>query len=1530
MKNAGLVMGLLLLVACSTTEGPAPLGDQKDTVEELLPDATSPEVIIKHDVQDVAAEQLDFDTTNGEDVVSPLQCDPGEGCFLDKCDENTDCQSGWCVQHLGEGVCTQTCQDECPAGWTCQQVAGTDPDLVYVCVSAHANLCRPCTTNDNCTSVGGANDACMAYGPGGSFCGSPCGADDSCPWGFTCKEKPTVDGTLLMQCIADAGECPCTKNSVALGLMTPCSITNEFGICEGKRTCGDTGLSDCDAATPVVESCNGMDNDCDGDVDEPELVGGKYYELCDDGNDCTEDTCAGGEGCVNEVLDAGTCDDGNPCTVADHCETGTCVGTPVQCDDQNPCTDNVCTETGGCDFPPNTEACDDGNPCTLADQCVDGACVGTDVPCDCLADADCAVLEDDDLCNGMLVCDTAALPYKCVVDVATVVTCPEPEGDNAFCLQAACDPANGTCATVPFHGGFLCDNGDACTVTDKCADGECTGGVAVNCNDGNACTDDACDPVAGCTHTPNVAACNDGDLCTLGDQCADGICVGGPAADCEDGNACTQDTCTPDAGCQHTVTDGPCDDGDVCTSNDLCIEGVCQGSGVLACTDNDPCTDNACDPATGCVVKLNQALCDDSDVCTVGDHCHLGECIHSGVFTCNDGNVCTNDSCDPAAGCTFAANQAVCEDNNLCTEGDVCAGGWCIPGFVVECTDENECTTDSCDPAGGCINDTKEDGTLCSDENPQGVCLGGKCVCNPACVGKKCGDDGCGGSCGECGEESLCIAAQCEWGVLECGGIACSPLAGYEVTCNAQDHCEYANGDETGWKEWDVWIWIPPGTFPMGSADDESGHQLTEGPLHNVTFEHGYLISKYEIVVEQYEACRAVNPGKCTATSTADWDGNGWGTNSSANNRANHPQNGLTWQQAKDYCGWTAPGGRLPSEAEWEYAAKGPVDRKYPWGDSPQPTCANNTAMFNEEGGEDGFGCGQGGTSEAGSKTAGASWSGALDMSGNLWEWCEDWYHDTYSGAPSDGSAWLEPLGLTRAARGGGFNSGASLMRLAQRNNSAAPDYHSASVGVRCVRPSPNCQPLCQDKDCGDDGCGGSCGTCSGGKVCQGGACVCEAEHHQACAGGKLYWHDSCNVQGSLVNSCDDGNACTTDGCSVSQCTHSNVQNDTPCGNQKTCQSGSCTYKCGDGVCASTPPGTETCCTCAGDCGSCCGNGACDCGETKQTCPGDCGSVVTAGFVKVNKGSFWMGVPSGCPGPAGYAGACASELGQNSNETLHYVKLTHDFELQVHEVTQGEWKAAFGGWNPSYFPQCGDNCPVEYISWYDSCAYANWKSEQVGLTPCYVFSGAKCEDGSSPGNYKGCLTGTRKGIDSATVLLAGGASKPYACMGFRLPTEAEWEVAARAGSQTAFYPSDGNNGSITQTGKKPLDPNLNQIGWYGGNSHATYGGAYNCSGWYAGSTTCGPQPFGGKEANAWGLKDMSGNVWEWCSDWYVGYGSGTQAAPDEDPYGESGSYRVLRGGGWNNSAKYCRSAFRVSLSPGSRSSDLGARLARSL
>ncbi len=776
MRSLILVPVLLLAIACSGGTDPVSTSEDTSSTDGALEDAPPVGADIGTDLAgpDVPA------SDNGSHDITSLDtepaCEPGAGCFGDPCGDGGDCLFGLCVPHMGDTVCTIECLEDCPDGWDCQAL-NTGPDMVFACVSPYAHLCRPCSVQDDC-ATGAIEDACIDYGPEGSYCGADCSDDGLCPTGYSCVDAKTTAGVGLKQCVSDSGICACSPLSVKLGLATPCTSTNGFGTCPGLRACTDEGLGACDAAEPDEETCDGLDNDCDGVTDDV---------ACDDGNDCTADACDADTGCTHDTLTGTSCNDGDVCSLADHCEAGICAGTTIDCDDNNPCTTDACDPTGGCMYSFNTAACDDGDPCTVADQCKQGICEGFDIDCDCDTDVDCLALEDGDVCNGILACDTTVLPSECVVDPGTVVECPDPEGVDAPCLEAVCHPLSGECSFEPTEeDDVLCQDGDLCTLGDGCQDGACVPGAPLStCNDGNPCTADSCAPGEGCVFAPDDdESCDDGNPCTVGDHCADGGCAFEGGLDCADDNLCTTDFCDPTSGCVHALNDAPCDDGDPCTTGDHCELGDCVTTGIFSCDDGNPCTDDVCDDIQGCahIPSAAAADCDDGNPCTTGDHCDDGFCVASGIPDCDDEDVCTTDLCNPASGgCVHLLNQNPCDDGDICTVGDACHLGDCKSGPALPCDDGNLCTDDACNPQTGC---TFTPNTIpCDDGDPctlVDTCVAGDCVSTTPDT---------------CDDENLCTDDACV------PGVGCTNVPN-TVPCDDGDACTLAdvcaNGDCVG------------------------------------------------------------------------------------------------------------------------------------------------------------------------------------------------------------------------------------------------------------------------------------------------------------------------------------------------------------------------------------------------------------------------------------------------------------------------------------------------------------------------------------------------------------------------------------------------------------------------------------------------------------------------------------------------------------------------------------------------------------
>ena len=235
------------------------------------------------------------------------------------------------------------------------------------------------------------------------------------------------------------------------------------------------------------------------------------------------------------------------------------------------------------------------------------------------------------------------------------------------------------------------------------------------------------------------------------------------------------------------------------------------------------------------------------------------------------------------------------------------------------------------------------------------------------------------------------------------------------------------------------WVTLGGGTYAMGSPDGIG--ESDEHPQHDVTLED-FDLTRSEVTVRQFAQC--VDAGACPEPGTDPDDGGRVYCNWTFPDREDHPVNCVSWAVASTFCHWV--GGRLPSEAEWEYAARsGGQDILFPWGDD-DPSCER--AVFNEGG----VGCGEYATWPVCSLPMGDSEQGICDLVGNVWEWLADRYHVSYEGAPTNGEPWEEGNRKQWCMRGGGIDQTQhENLRVANRVFHL-PDFEYGGMGFRCVR----------------------------------------------------------------------------------------------------------------------------------------------------------------------------------------------------------------------------------------------------------------------------------------------------------------------------------------------------------------------------------------------------------------------------------------------------------------------------------------------
>ncbi|MEZ4266489.1 MAG: hypothetical protein R3F39_08930 [Myxococcota bacterium] len=776
-------------------------------------------------------------------------CDDGDGCTVgDVCGLGVcvgggplDCgEGGSCAGGVCSGGALATCRDLALCYFACGLPGAPDN-----CNSDCEAAALPSATAELGVFIDCLDAACLVDpSPGCDHPNNPvcavqlasclqCETDDQCDYGNTCANAVcTVGGSCDVSPIGDGTQCDdgdaCTADDSCLAgecVASPgldCDDGNlcTAEVCDGLGGCVSTAVEGCNPTDDLDFDDSTADVDCD-DGDATVYPGAP--ELCDgQDNDCD----GAAEGLV-----------GTDCAVGEVCIEAGCVDVAVECASVDACVavcggDSVCAEACVSAASPAYQAArqglsecldascptgDEGNcysvaiggPCAGWAVCGEGACVPDCAGKTCGDDGcgqECGVCQPEDVCIafqcGAPECfnETDCLPGEfCNGGVCRDLNCPEGCPGGQVCAPGGCvDP-------TPCLG-----DGD-CATADSCLEATCVGNFCqfspVNCDDGNPCTVDSCDGSGAAALCVNAAVptgvscelvsscaapfgicslgsclpvepvvCNDGDLCTV-DGCQEGVgCVFEPL--CAGGEVCFGDGRCLVAGAGCTL-DAQCATGDPCVQGQ-CFQNVCVE--LSYCDDNNPCTDDLCSLSPGLTCDyqtstLNGSACnvgasgcggfvcdsgscvedvgapppcpDDGDVCTIAQCFGAGACGYVSI-ACDDGDPCTTDSCDPISGCASTPVD--------CGAGALCHLGGCVPeipcGTVAECpAPVDACEVYACE------------GSLCLP-SPLGCDDANPCTqdfCDPGSPLSPCQHparpfaSGCGGAC----EFGFCVAGVC-------------------------------------------------------------------------------------------------------------------------------------------------------------------------------------------------------------------------------------------------------------------------------------------------------------------------------------------------------------------------------------------------------------------------------------------------------------------------------------------------------------------------------------------------------------------------------------------------------------------------------------------------------------------------------------------------------------------------------------------------------------------------------------------------
>lgn len=763
-------------------------------------------------------------TCSGATTVCPSGAVPagtacsvdGNKCFLDQCAANGTCLRGAAINYDDGLYCNGA--ETCDPG-TGNVVTGTPPNC------DDNNSC----TTDTCSNLLGACVHTPVPGSTGS-CGTGLGAcaagnyscDGSGPTpSITCvgqvSPSPEVCGDSIdNNCngVVDEGctAVPCLTNADCDNvLIGACDVIN----CGTDNFCNVTQL-------PVGSQCtDGRACTFNDTCDFNGICSGESL-ACDDGNECTYDSCQEPYGrCVFDAqpLIGSTCTIGH-CTSRGVCERD---HTPCPVLDPSTCLRYVFNKAfGTCDVFTRTGACDDGDACTLFDTCINGDCFGQNKTCDdyieCTVDT---CIAPTGVCQHMIAPGSCRIDGRCWLD-----------GDmNPECDCLVCNASLSTSDWSIVSSSLSCDDGDACTENDVCnTDTGICGGTPVTCPGSvlpcyfTECIDGSCREIP----FDDGTGCDDDDACTIDDVCTEGRCRGAPANCSFYDSPCVIGVCDPFDGCrpQHLDLFTRCDivSNNVCAGNYFCFFGDCVGVPSPPCPiSTNPCTEFVCDPVLGCIeqVLVGQS-CDDNNTCTLEDVCAPdGSCTPGGIWiNCDDLDPCTDDLCLADSGClhvpilncaacneTADCSPQTCQQVNCvrgqcryiaepagfsCADGDVCNGhevctgnGVCVSLGPMTCDDNNPCTIDSCDSLTGCEH-TPDTGAPCDDND---VCTGGDtCTFEGVCAGAQY----------PCPDDTYCLSYECV--NVEGDPICLSTAINKGGYCsNGRDPC-LNNGvcDETG------------------------------------------------------------------------------------------------------------------------------------------------------------------------------------------------------------------------------------------------------------------------------------------------------------------------------------------------------------------------------------------------------------------------------------------------------------------------------------------------------------------------------------------------------------------------------------------------------------------------------------------------------------------------------------------------------------------------------------------------------------